>query len=298
MQHFGLAALKVAYARGENITHLLRQGECNDLQAIELAYDLQAGSYTRGALADIAALQRRATSMAQLLQPHVQPLDVLLDCGSGELTTLSALSQHLSNGVKLLAFDISLSRLNAGRRFAQRFMCEQQWRHLELFAAGIGQIPLGANSVDVVLTSHALEPNYGREPELLAELLRVSRRKLVLFEPSYEDNTQEGQARMRELGYIRDLPAHIAAAGGRLLSKTALPDPINPLNPTYCYIVEKSPSQQSEGLVETRFLCPQSGAELERRDGYLWSSDGGYAYPMVNGIALLRESDAILMCHD
>lgn len=295
-RNFDIPALRAAYERGENITRMLNRDGCNDVEAIEITYDLQAGSYTQGVLDDPEGFLRRCEAMAELLTDHIRPLDVLLDCGTGEMTTLSGLSQYLPLGVRLLAFDASLSRLNAGSRFAERFMSVPT--RVGLFAAYMECIPLMADSVDVVFTSHALEPNHGRETQLLTELLRVCRRKLVLFEPSYEDNSEQGKARMRQLGYIRDLTSHILAAGGHLVARVALPDPVNPLNPTYCHVIEKVPIQHGASLDVPRFVCPRSNQVLERREGYLWSRQGGFAYPIINGIALLRERDAILMCHD
>lgn len=295
-RNFDIPALRAAYERGENITRMLIKDGCNDAEAIEIAYDLQAGSYIQGVLDDPEGFLRRCGAMASLLADHIKPLDVLLDCGTGEMTTLSGLSQYLPPGVRLLAFDASLSRLNVGRRFSERFIAAPA--RMGLFAAYMESIPLMTESVDVVFTSHALEPNHGRETQLLTELLRVCRRKLVLFEPSYEDNSEQGKARMRQLGYIRDLTSHIQAAGGRLVAKVALPDPINPLNPTYCYVVEKVAMPSGGSLEALCFVCPRSGQTLEQREGYLWSRLGSFAYPIINGIALLRERDAILMCHD
>ena len=43
---------------------------------------------------------------------------------------------------------------------------------------------------------------------LLRELFRVTKKKLVLFEPSYELNSEEGKVRMDRLGYIKDIEGH------------------------------------------------------------------------------------------
>lgn len=300
MRNFNLGLIREAYEKGQNITQLLRNegSEVNTLDAIELAYDLQAGSYARGALDDVSQFLRRTEEMGEILSAHISFLDVIIDCGTGELTTLSGVSRCFPNNVKLLAFDLSLSRLNAGLRFASRAMRNDLLSGLNVFAASIDRIPLPDESVDVVTTSHALEPNFGRELELLTEMLRISRNKLVLFEPSYEDNTDEGRERMQRLGYVRDLPKYIDLAGGRLVEKFALQNCVNPLNPTYCYVVEKNKVHPKADISDTYFKCPVTGEVLQNRQGYLWSKSGGYAYPLINGIPLLRGKDAILMCHE
>jgi uncharacterized protein YbaR (Trm112 family) len=100
---------------------------------------------------------------------------------------------------------------------------------------------------------------------------------------------------MDKLGYVRELPRHIEKLGGKLDSVIALSNTANPLNPTYCYIISinKSIHQLKEG--ETPFVCPNSGELLFKRNGYYWSPDGGYAYPIIEGVPVLRKESAILM---
>src|SRR5437763_14892597 len=101
---------------------------------------------------------------------------------------------------------------------------------LRVMRAELSSIPLPSSSVDVVTTSHALEPNGGREREIIAELVRIARRKLVLFEPCYEMASPEAKARMESLGYIRGLT--------KLADRvTSLEIVDNPLNPTACFVI-------------------------------------------------------------
>ena len=52
-------------------------------------------------------------------------------------------------------------------------------------------------SVDVVYTAHSLEPNGGRELEAVKELLRITSKRLILIEPSYELADKECKIRMK-----------------------------------------------------------------------------------------------------
>lgn len=299
MRGLDLAYLRAAYERGENITRLLGNGdEVNSIDAVEISYDLQAGSYIKGAFGNQPFFLARTEEMGEILASHISFMDILLDCGTGELTTLSGCSRFFPAGIKLLAFDLSLSRLNVGLKFASNVMRTDLLARLEAFSASMDCIPLPDNSVDVVTTSHALEPNFGREYELLSELLRICRKKLILFEPSYEDNTDEGRERMRAHGYVRELPKHIEKAGGKLIDKFPLKNVSNPLNPTFCYVVEKDSVGYERGLFNLHFRCPVTKHELQRRQGYFWSKEGGYAYPIIGSVPLLRTKDAILMCHE
>ena len=64
---------------------------------------------------------------------------------------------------------------------------------MNAFCGDLLHIPLCSNSIDVVITSHAIEPNGGKETKILKELLRVCKKHLILFEPSYENNSIEGK---------------------------------------------------------------------------------------------------------
>jgi SAM-dependent methyltransferase len=291
--------LRQAYARGENIAKLLsdKNPELKRQEVIEVAYDIQSGSYTKGALANPERLKRYGREIHELSKNFIFEHDLILDCGAGELTTLSALSEHLPEHSRLLACDISLSRLHVGRRFAERAMRGDLAVALELFVADMGSMPLADRSVDVVFTSHALEPNHGRELTLLKELLRIARRHLILFEPSWEHASEAVQARMEEHAYVRDLPRHIEGAGGSLVSVKPLPHPLNPMNPTYCYIVEVANQANRQESADHHFQCPRSGFPLQKRSNYWWSMEGGWAYPEIEGISCLRTKHAVLMSH-
>jgi len=292
-----ISELLQAYSRGENITQLLTNSKPNldRSEIIEIAYDIQSGSYTKYALESPGILKRYACEIYDLAKPYLAEHDVILDCGAGELTTLSALSEHLPAKCQLLACDISLSRLKVGRRFAERVMRDDLARDVSLFVADIARLPLADSSVDVVFTSHALEPNHGRERDLLAELLRVARRQLLLFEPSWESANELARARMEQHGYVRDLPQHIEAAGGRLISVQPLPNPLNPLNSTHCYVVEPAYKENQPSFADQAFQCPRSGYPLHKQQSYWWNQEGGWAYPEIDGIACLRVKHGVLM---
>lgn len=163
----------------------------------------------------------------------------------------------------------------------------------------MAELPLADSTVDVVFTSHALKPNHGREYLLLKELLRVSRRYLLLFEPSWENADQSIRARMEQHGYVRDLPVHIQSAGGRLVSVEPLANPLNPMNPIFCYVVESIEKPNQQTCSEPGFQCPRSGYTLQRQVSYWWSwsMHGGWAYPEIDGIPCLRKKHGVLMSH-
>lgn len=109
--------LRHAYAKGDNITQLLTTSHpgLDRQEIIEISYDIQSGSYTRLAIDNPERLKSYIYEIHQIGNQYLAEQDVILDCGAGELTTLSALSENLPAQCQLLACDISLSRLKVGQ---------------------------------------------------------------------------------------------------------------------------------------------------------------------------------------
>ena len=298
MKHEMLRKAMAVYACGGSITEFLRaelDEATNSTEIIELTYDLQAGSYIAMAEERAEDLAPLMAEFAMLLGPHLEAGDSLLDVGTGEFTTIAAIIEALGTPpAELYACDVSWSRLHKGMAFWRRRRAAGLTR-LHHFVADMKALPLPAGSVDVITSSHALEPNGANLPSLLAELLRVARKRLVLFEPSYERASREARRRMDRLGYIRGLEGEIMRLGGRVLSVTSLAHAFNPLNPTACYVVEPPPRRDCGGYTaHPRFAIPATGYRLERRGDCFASRETGLAFPMLHGMPVLKEQAAIV----
>lgn len=289
-----LSELKAAYARGENITHLLRgSGQINDQQAIAIAYDLQAGSYV-AALRDEAARRYLDEYTAELagvlraLAPHS-----LLEAGVGEATTLLATLAALGPVAPkaALGFDLSWSRV----QIARQYWTEHGSQAVELFVGELEAIPLADSCVDVVFTSHAVEPNHGRERGILDELYRVTARYLVLLEPAYEFAGAEARARMEAHGYCRGLCAIAEERGWRVCEHRLFGVSRNPLNPTGLLVIEKA-----GGIAPATapgYACPMCKRRLVLAHGHYFCAEEGLVFPVLRGIPCLLRSQAILASH-
>lgn len=99
---------------------------------------------------------------------------------------------------------MSWSRVKVAQLFAEKNLLDSK-ANVNLFMGDMMDLPLLSNSIDLVYTVHALEPNGGKERELLKELYRVTKRWLVLLEPSYEFANHEQKKRMVYHGYIKGL---------------------------------------------------------------------------------------------
>ena len=291
MTKYDAREIRALYDRGENVTRWIQareEADTNSVTAILYSYDAQAGSYV-DALREPAAralkqdLGRELGAILDKLAPGS-----LLEAGIGEGTSLAPVLAHMSKQpAKVLGFDLSLSRL----LFARRHLTENGYENVKLFTGDLERIPLASESVDVVLTIHAIEPNHGRESAILSELLRVTRKHLVMIEPSYELASAEAQARMDRLGYVRGFPENLKGLGhpARVIERWS--HNANPLNEAALIVVDKV---STEVGTDPRFASPISGRDLiERKDCWFCPEDG-HAFPIIDGIPCLTVENAVL----
>lgn len=280
------------FDRGENVIEWINSREGarhNSATAILYAYDAQAGSYVR--LLDDPGIRELKDKVGRHLATVIDGFapDSMLEAGIGEATSLVPILRYLKiKPAHILGFDISLSRL----LFARSHLTEHGADKIVLFAGKLDRIPLAAASVDVVLTIHALEPNHGYEEPMLTELLRVTRRHLVLVEPSYETASAEARARMDKLGYVRGIPEMLKRLGynprvERFTYNT------NPLNEAALIIVDK-PEQASDADAP-QFVSPISGRKLLARRDCWYCPDDGHAFPVIAGIPCLIVENSVLV---
>lgn len=198
--------MRRAYQSGENAMECARQilkTSDNSLMATLISYDLQAGSYVSVAKKNPETNNIWCRQISRIIDPLIEGKKkyTLLEVGCGEATTLRGVIASLSHTPQFaLGFDLSWSRIAHGLAY----LSERQIK-ASLFVADLFKIPLEDESIDIVYTSHSLEPNGGREEAAIQELLRVARHAVVLIEPIYELASPEAQERMRYHGYIRGL---------------------------------------------------------------------------------------------
>ena len=291
-----LQALRDDYREGRNVIHAYnaRAGlDANSPEAIEIAYDLQAGQYIRNHASEPGYYNAYTDEQAALLNTHFPDCESLLDAGCGELTNTALLFGKLDAVPGLFAFDLSWSRVHVGLDHFRATVDADCVRRTQAFVGEISGIPLPDNSIDVVMTSHALEPNHGREAELLGELLRVSRRGLLLFEPSYELGDDAQRANMERHGYVRGLAGHCEQLGADVVEQHFTDVNYNPLNRTAVTVVRKSQAAvgNAPAFVDPVFRTPLCFDDADR---VYFSPEQGVVYPTLRGIPVLRASAAVL----
>lgn len=286
--------IKEAFARGQNISQLLRgsfdESE-NTQEIIETSYDLQTGAYVKS-LQDQAFYERKVNygaAIAKTLIELTEPSSIL-ETGVGEGTTLSFVLSALGDRVAHShGFDISWSRTAGCRDWLQ-----SEGHDVFLSAATLLHAPYADDSFDCVYTSHTIEPNGGQEAAILTELYRITSRYLVLFEPGYEFASPDAQARMDAHGYCKGLAATAESLGMTVVKSELFTETMSDMNPTAVTVIEKD---RNAAPAEPMLACPRFGDPMVDNGDSLYAAESMRAYPKIHGIACLRPGDGIIASH-
>lgn len=285
-----ISKIKKIYEDNGNIIQYLRQANnrnTNTIEDILISYDFQAGSYINFVTTNPDYIEKYSTNIANLMSKMGG--GNILEVGCGEATTLNAVSKKLAKNYVFFGFDISWSRIKVANEYLN-----SQNNSANLFLADLFKIPLPNNSIDIVYTSHSIEPNGGREKEALESLYRITKKYLVLLEPAFEFANDEGKERMKKNGYITKLLDTIKELGYNLILHEKATIAANPLNPTGIYIIKKDNYTEENCLHENIFNCPISNTPLIKFEDHYFSKDSLISYPIIGGIPCIFSNYAVL----
>jgi len=128
----------------------------------------------------------------------------VLEFGVGSGINLLLLSKFMAekNELILSGFDYPVARLLTARATMMKHGVECQ----DLFLANGLNLPLKANSYDLVFSHYVIEQMKGFEEQALDNMIRVARKGVVLFETALWRPTWDQTVYMQHSGYSRDLP--------------------------------------------------------------------------------------------
>jgi ubiquinone/menaquinone biosynthesis C-methylase UbiE len=199
-----LNRVKEIYSQNHNIIKFLKDTNGNINNTIEdilISYDFQAGSYIDHYKKNPEFNAQYCSGIANVIN-QLGCFDSVLEVGIGEATTLGNLIKYLKHTPnRKYGFDISWSRI----KYAKKFLQSLNISDIGLFTGDMFNTPIKDNAIDIVYTSHSIEPNGGREKEALSELYRITKKYLILLEPTYEFGGKEAKKRMLEHGYVTNL---------------------------------------------------------------------------------------------
>ena len=269
----------------------------NQIEDIMISYDFQAGTYVEDYILNGDKWDRFTNRLAKEIDSLTCPKRSILECGVGEATMLcSVLKQSKTKFNYVGGLDISWSRIKRAQIYAV-----EQHQAFDLFVGDMFQLPLKDNSIDIVYTIHSIEPNGGKEKEILSELYRVTSSYLICVEPAYELADKKSKERMERFGYIKNLYSAAKELGFNII-KWELYAPgldLEPLNPAGILIIEKANQKQEaqncENVSEEHLkCCPITKTDVEIIDGAYYSPKSLLAYPILCGVPLLTEEHAVV----
>ena len=285
--------LKNLYDEGVNISQYLREkyGSENTPEIIEMAYDLQTGTYVElMKKPEVNSFYRkRAEKMYSMIKMLVGEPRNILEAGIGEGNFMGELLPLFEEKPDAAGFDISWSRTACAREY----LSKKGFSNIKLQTGDLVNIPFVDNAFDIVYTNQAVEPNHGHETDIIKELYRVTSKFLVMFEPIYELAGSEAQKRMESHGYVRNLKDTIEELGLKVIEYKMLPAEfnLNELNPCGVIILEKDVAgTESSG----EYADPIFKTALKKIKGAYFSEDSLRVYPIIDGIPCLRVENGIV----
>lgn len=286
-----LPELKAHYANGGNVMEFLRNHfgrDKNTFDDIIVSYDFQSGSYIKDAEQNQQFFHYYSSDICSVLNSLGEKEYSILEAGVGEATTLAnVLSKLEGNIIQSYGIDISWSRVYLGNKY----LSVKNLSHAKLGVANFFGLPFKDNSMDIVYTSHALEPNGGSAEILVRELYRVAAKYLVLFEPAYDFAPIEGKQRMEKNGYVVELWDVIKQGGYHVIEHRLMDVIGNPLNPTGVTVIKKTSNTEHN---TAEWACPVSLLSLRQQDSVMTNDSLGVSYPIIKNIPCLLPENAIL----
>lgn len=299
---FDLNKLKELYQNNENLVEYMRnqsKTETNTTEQIMISYDFQAGTYTEGYYKNPMNRIKEAEVIAEVIREKGLSGSIL-EAGVGEASTLVPLLNLLDSDGKHLfdsiyGFDISWSRIKAAKKFAK----DQKQDQIVFFTGDLLNIPLRNNSIDTVYTCDAIEPNGGKEKEILKELYRVCRKYLILREPCYEYAGEKAKARMLRHGYITNLYQSAVELGYTVERYGLYRSSPDDINPEGLMVIRKTCFDEEDVCIGQPFACPISKKGMERYESdwggvEFYCPESMLAYPIIQGIPCLLPNNAVV----
>lgn len=290
---------------GDNISLILKNNNnLSDFEKISIQYELQAGDYIEYYNNNYDYIKLVLNQYIEYFKDIFNKISnqekiYLLDAGSGESTTITYILNNLDYypNLTIIQYESSLSRLNLGKEFIKKNIKYNY--NIEYICGNLEYIPINTNSIDIIFTNHALEPNGNNYEKILNEFNRICNKYILLFEPSYVYNSDEGRSRMNKFNYINDelIINYINSLNYDLIKSEMLKYVTNKLNPTraLCFFKNGTINKNNFELV-----CPKFKDKLKiYQNHYYKSVNNNNLYNTLNNIKILiYEKSTIYITND
>jgi hypothetical protein len=273
-----------AYEKGLNIANTLRERGASKSCCIELAYDIQAGDYTRNFSELNLTRNKELHSVINkyLNQSEIQSIGVF---GVGEAKNWIGFEGDIE---EFSGVELSYSRIRYARKNLDKCI---GIKHFELIKGDASEKIFEDNSFDISITLHSIEPNGNEQgAAILRNVINSAAKYVLLFEPDFLTAGPEMKQRMLKHDYVRNISDELKSMDSiNIIDKYIMNTQENKHNLTTCWIIEK---KQKMGSTKS-MICPISGGELIKYSGTSYSVDTGLAYSKIGDVLFLNKKDAI-----
>ena len=258
----------------------------------QISYGFQAGTYI-----DFYNYQKKRKEYPDHYYDHIyskikkyfKDNYSILEPGVGEGTFTHELINrnriHFKN-ISYYGCDYSFSRLLVCKKFLSKHKMVSS-----LFLSEMSKIGISQNSIDILITHHALEPNRGKEKVIIEEFLNISNKYVILVEPIYELNSKKNKKRMDKYGYVKNLYKICEKLNCEILDYGLLDVCLNPKNLTGIIVLKKKKNTKRNQI---KFKCLLTKDYLIRKKDFYYNDKAGVIYPVIKNIPILRSEAGII----
>ena len=181
---------------------LVKNTQLSISEITRLSYDLQSGTYVKfyNKLKTNKNIYIYNSNMKNLSKYiNNKKIQTLLDFGTGEGTKLPYILKHNKQLKKIFACDVSFNRLSVGYDFLKKELKKEDLSKVTLFCNENFELPFKNNSIDLVFTGGVLENmSNNKMDNMILELLRVTKKRLILLEPRIDNISITDLRRMKK----------------------------------------------------------------------------------------------------
>jgi len=285
IEYFKIA--KECMSSGKNIVATLMQNGASKSDSIELAYELQAGEYTRNFSEHNLARNKKIHSIINkyIDLPDVNNIGVF---GVGEAKNWIAYEGKIKN---LYGVELSFSRLIFAKQNIEKVSGIESF---QLLKGDASENIFADNSFDIAITQHSIEPNGNEQGSIiLNNVINSAAKYVILFEPDFSTAHESMKSRMLKHDYVRNISDELEKNNSiNIIEKYVMDIHENKDNLTTCWIIEKKEKTEP---VEHKMICPFSKDVLTDYPEFMYSKETGLAFPKINNFILLNKHDAIFL---
>jgi len=276
-----------AFKKGDNIVNTLRKIGVNKSDCIELAYEIQAGSYTLEFNDDELARNKALHTIINRFTviKDVKSIGVF---GIGEAKNWIGYKGNINN---LFGVELSFSRLRWAYKNLEKV---PDINSFHLIKGDASEKIFNKNSFDISITLHSIEPNGNEQgTSILHNVIESSSKYVILFEPDYSTAHKEMKERMEKNDYVRNIADQLSKINSiNIIDKFVMDIQQNPDNLTTCWIIEKTNKVDS---VINKMVCPFTNGSMKEYNDMIYSPKAGVGYPIINGYYFLNKNDAVFI---